>query len=168
MEQLIFALMLTSTYTLISVGFALFFGAIKIVHFSHGDVAMLGAFFGIILYGVFGLTGVFGAIPSWVVTPIVFVVTCLLIGFLGTFFERTVIKPFRKSPLLMVLVATIALGIVIREAIRLFYPQGSNPPCIPCTSSPDDLRHRSLSVAIGSYAHLSDQRSVNCRHVCFN
>jgi branched-chain amino acid transport system permease protein len=130
-EQLIFALMLTSTYTLISVGFALFFGAINIVHFSHGDVAMLGAFFGIILYGVIGLTGVFGVIPSWITTPIVFAVTCLLIGILGTFFERTVIKPFRKSPLLMVLVATIALGIVIREAVRLFYPQGSNPQVFP-------------------------------------
>jgi len=130
-EQLMFALMLTGTYTLISVGFTLFFGAIKIVHFSHGDVAILGAFFGIIIYGVFGLRGMFNGIPSWVVTPIVFVVTCLLIGFLGTFFERTVIKPFRKSPLLMVLVATIALGIVIREAIRLFYPQGSNPQVFP-------------------------------------
>ena len=130
-EQLMFALMLTGTYTLISVGFTLFFGAIKIVHFSHGDVAILGAFFGIIIYGVFGLTGMFSGIPSWVVTPIVFVVTCLLIGFLGTFFERTVIKPFRKSPLLMVLVATIALGIVIREAVRLFYPQGSNPQVFP-------------------------------------
>ena len=130
-DQLIFALMLSSTYTLISVGFALFFGAINIIHFSHGDVAILGAFFGIILYGAFGLTRVFGAIPSWIVTPIVFVVTCLLVGFLGTFFERTVIKPFRKSPLLMVLVATIALGIVIREAVRLFYPQGSNPQVFP-------------------------------------
>ncbi len=129
-EQLIFAIMLTSTYALISVGFALFFGAINIIHFSHGDVAMLGAFLGIILYGLVGLVGG-GAIPSWMTTLIILVVTCLLIGFLGVFFERTVIKPFRKSPLLMVLVATIALGIVIREAVRLFYPQGSNPQVFP-------------------------------------
>ena len=31
----------------------------------------------------------------------------------------------------MVLVATIALGIVIRESVRLFYPQGSNPQVFP-------------------------------------
>ena len=130
-EQLIFALMLTSTYALISVGFALFFGAINIVHFSHGDVAMLGAFCGIILYGVAGWTGLFGSVPTWLVTLLILVVTCLSIGLLGTFFERTVIKPFRRSPLLMVLVATIALGIVIREAVRLFYPQGSNPQVFP-------------------------------------
>jgi len=130
-EQIMFALMLSSTYALISVGFTLFFGAINIVHFSHGDVAMLGAFSGIIIYGLFGFTGLIGNVPSWLVTMIVFLATFILIGFLGTFFERTVIKPFRKSPLLMVLVTTIALGIVIRESVRLFYPQGSNPQVFP-------------------------------------
>ena len=130
-EQIMFALMLSSTYALISVGFTLFFGAINIVHFSHGDVAMLGAFSGIIIYGLFGFTGLMGNVSSWLVTMIIFLVTFILIGFLGTFFERTVIKPFRKSPLLMVLVATIALGIVIRESVRLFYPQGSNPQVFP-------------------------------------
>jgi branched-chain amino acid transport system permease protein len=130
-EQIMFALMLSSTYALISVGFTLFFGAINIVHFSHGDVAMLGAFSGIIIYGLFGFTGLIGNVPSWLVTIIIFLATFILIGFLGTFFERTVIKPFRKSPLLMVLVTTIALGIVIRESVRLFYPQGSNPQVFP-------------------------------------
>ena len=130
-EQIIFALMLSSTYALISVGFTLFFGAINIVHFSHGDVAMLGAFSGIILYGVFGFIGLIGRVPPWSLTLIIFLITFILIGFLGTCFERTVIKPFRKSPLLMVLVATIALGIVIRESVRLFYPQGSNPQVFP-------------------------------------
>ncbi len=130
-EQIMFALMLSSTYALISVGFTLFFGAINIVHFSHGDVAMLGAFSGIIIYELFGFTGLIGNVPSWLVTMIIFLATFIFIGFLGTFFERTVIKPFRKSPLLMVLVTTIALGIVIRESVRLFYPQGSNPQVFP-------------------------------------
>jgi branched-chain amino acid transport system permease protein len=130
-EQLMFALMLSSTYALISVGFTLFFGAINIVHFSHGDVAMLGAFAGIILYGFFGFMGFIGNLPSGLTTLFIFLFTFLLIGVLGTSFERTVIKPFRKSPLLMVLVATIALGIVIRESVRLFYPQGSNPQVFP-------------------------------------
>lgn len=130
LEQLFFALMLSSTYALISVGFTLFFGAINIVHFSHGDVAMLGAFCGIILYGILGLVGG-GSMPLWMMAPVILVVSSLAIGFAGTFFERMVIKPFRRSPLLMVLVATIALGIVIRESVRLFYPQGSNPQVFP-------------------------------------
>ena len=130
-EQIMFALMLSSTYALISVGFTLFFGAINIVHFSHGDVAMLGAFAGIILYGIMAITGLMSTVPFWLGTLLIFVVGCTLIGLLGTFFERTAIKPFRRSPLLMVLVATIALGIIIRESVRLFYPQGSNPQVFP-------------------------------------
>lgn len=130
-EQIMFALMLSSTYALISIGFTLFFGAINIVHFSHGDVATLGAFFGIIFYGLLQLPPLLRITPSWFITLIVILFTCILVGILGTLFERTVIKPFRKSPLLMVLVATIALGIVIRESVRLFYPQGSNPQVFP-------------------------------------
>jgi branched-chain amino acid transport system permease protein len=130
-EQIMFALMLSSTYALISVGFTLFFGAINIVHFSHGDVAMLGSFIGIILYGVLTLTGILGVFPFWVSALIIIGVTCILVGLTGALFERAAIKPFRRSPLLMVLVATIALGIVIRESVRLFYPQGSNPQVFP-------------------------------------
>lgn len=128
-EQLVFALMLSSTYSLISVGFALFFGAINIVHFSHGDVAMLGAFAGIVVYALVQSTGA-AAMPVVGVVSVI-VVSCAVVAVLGAFFERTVIKPFRRSPLLMVLVATIALGIVIREAVRVFYPQGSNPQVFP-------------------------------------
>jgi len=131
LEQIFFALMLSSTYALISAGFTLFFGAINIVHFSHGDVAMLGAFCGIILYGVLGLVGLAGVLPLWMTAVIIIAVSSLIIGLMGTLFERVVIKPFRKSPLLMILVATIALGIVIRESVRLFYPQGSNPQVFP-------------------------------------
>jgi len=131
LEQIFFALMLSSTYALISAGFTLFFGAINIVHFSHGDVAMLGAFCEIILYGILGLAGAGEVLPLWMTAVVIIAVSSVLIGVVGTFFERVMIKPFRKSPLLMILVATIALGIVIREAVRLFYPQGSNPQVFP-------------------------------------
>ena len=148
LEQIFFALMLSCTYTLISVGFTLFFGAINIVHFSHGDVAMLGSFVGIIIYSLFAFTGLTSNIPSWLVTIMVILFTLIITGFLGTSFERIVIKPFRKSPLLMVLVATIALGIVIRESVRLFYPQGSNPQVFPRILPQTNLAMGQLSIRL--------------------
>jgi branched-subunit amino acid ABC-type transport system permease component len=42
-----------------------------------------------------------------------------------------VIRRFRDAPAMMALVATVALGIVIRELIRHLYPQGSNPHAFP-------------------------------------
>ena len=131
LEVLFIALMLSSTYILIAVGFTLFFGAIDIVQFAHGDVAMLGAFIGIILYGLADAIGISNILPSWMWITLIIIGSLLITGALGVVFERVVVKPFRNSPLLMVLVATVALGIIIRESVRLFYPEGSNPQVFP-------------------------------------
>lgn len=131
MEVLFIALMLSSTYILIAVGFTLFFGAIDIVQFAHGDVAMLGAFIAIIFYSLAEVTGITHSVPILIWGIGIIAATCIVTGGLGVLFERILVKPFRKSPLLMVLVATVALGIIIRESVRLFYPEGSNPQVFP-------------------------------------
>ena len=125
------ALLLGCTYTLIAIGFSLFFGALNVVHFSHGDVCILGAFVILILYSLAKLLGLLTTIPPIVSIPILILLAMTVTGLFGVFFERTVIKPFRYAPLLMVLVATVALGIVIREAVRLSFPHGSNPQIFP-------------------------------------
>jgi len=125
------ALLLGCTYTLIAIGFNLFFGALNVVHFSHGDVCILGAFVILILYSLAKLLGLLTTIPPIVSIPILILLAMTVTGLFGVFFERTVIKPFRYAPLLMVLVATVALGIVIREAVRLSFPHGSNPQIFP-------------------------------------
>jgi branched-chain amino acid transport system permease protein len=130
-QQLINALLLGCTYTLIAVGFSLFFGALNVVHFSHGDICILGAFVTLILYGLGKFLGILVIIPKFVYIPLMIILAMVVTGLLGVFFERVVIKPFRNAPLLMVLVATVALGIVIREAVRLSFPHGSNPQIFP-------------------------------------
>lgn len=125
------ALLLGCTYTLIAIGFNLFFGALNVVHFSHGDVCILGAFVILILYGVAKWVGALSFIPPFLMVPLVILLAMFLTGLIGTFFERVVIKPFRYAPLLMVLVATVALGMVIRETVRLSFPHGSNPQIFP-------------------------------------
>lgn len=131
LEICFIAIMLSSTYILIAVGFTLFFGAIDIVQFAHGDVAMLGAFVGLILYGLADATALTQTLPMWIWVSGVIFLTLVITGGFGVLFERVVVKPFRGSPLLMVLVATVALGIIIRESVRLFYPEGSNPQVFP-------------------------------------
>jgi branched-chain amino acid transport system permease protein len=130
-QQLINALLLGCTYTLIAIGFSLFFGALNVVHFSHGDVCILGAFVTLILYGLAKFLGILVIVPKFLHVPLMIILAMVVTGFIGVFFERVVIKPFRYAPLLMVLVATVALGIVIREAVRLSFPHGSNPQVFP-------------------------------------
>lgn len=130
-QQIINALLLGCNYALIAMGFSLFFGALNVVHFSHGDVCILGSFLLLVLYKVLVASGLLDFLP-WA-GKILFTILCaaLLTGLIGALFEKVVIKPFRHAPLLMVLVATVALGTIIRETLRIFYPQGSNPQIFP-------------------------------------
>jgi len=130
-QQLINALLLGCNYALIAMGFSLFFGALNVVHFSHGDVCILGSFLLLVLYKVLIASGLLDFLPLVGKVLVTILSAALLTGLIGAFFERVVIKPFRHAPLLMVLVATVALGTIIRETLRLFYPQGSNPQIFP-------------------------------------
>ena len=136
LQQMINAFLLGCNYTLIAIGFSLFFGALNVVHFSHGDVCILGSFIVLILYKVGSALGLFAALPIWMMVPMVIIAAAAMTGIMGAVFEKLAIKPFRQAPELMVLVATVALGQIIREALRIFYPQGANPQIFP-TLLPD-------------------------------
>ena len=43
LQQALNGLMLGVMYALVAVGFTLFFGVLDVIHFSHGDIFMLGA-----------------------------------------------------------------------------------------------------------------------------
>ncbi len=129
--QILFnGLMLGIQYSLIAVGFTLFFGVLDVINFSHGDVFMLGAFISLVLINLIaglGLTG-FGYL---LVLIIIFIFTMLITGGFGIMFERLAVKPVSKGPPLMSLLATLALGMAIREMIRIFYPRGSESKRFP-------------------------------------
>ena len=130
-QQMINGLLLGCNYTLIAMGFSLFFGALNVVHFSHGDVCILGSFLLLVLHSVLIASGLLDFLPLPGKILLAVLSAALLTGLIGVLLERVVIKPFRHAPLLMVLVATVALGTIIRESLRIFYPQGSNPQIFP-------------------------------------
>jgi branched-subunit amino acid ABC-type transport system permease component len=50
---------------------------------------------------------------------------------LGMLIARYLVLPLRTAPALNTLLITLMLGTVLREAVRLFYPQGANPKPFP-------------------------------------
>ncbi len=129
--QIIFnGIMLGIQYSLIAVGFSLFFGVLDVINFAHGDIFMLGAFVSLILINVTGMLTASGAVYIFLLI-LVIILSMIIVGGLGVFFERIVVKPVSKGPTLMSLVATLGLGIAIREAVRLFYPRGSETKRFP-------------------------------------
>ena len=47
-QQLINGLMLGASYSLVAIGYTLIFGVLRLLHFAHGEVFMVGAFVGLL------------------------------------------------------------------------------------------------------------------------
>lgn len=127
-QQLLNGLMLGLMYALVAVGFTLFFGVLNVIHFAHGDIYMLGAFAALALTALWGILGVD---VSWMVVPLTFVGAMVLTGLFGVLAGRICVKPLSKSPPLVILLATLMLGVVIREGVLIFYPRGADPKLFP-------------------------------------
>lgn len=130
-NQIVNALLLGATYTLAAVGFSLFFGVIDTVVFCVGDIAMFGAFGVLAFYGIAVSLGLAGIMPSWAITVFALAGGSILCVLVSIAVYRIGIKPFENAHELIPLLSTIALGIVLRESVGLFYPQGRNPHAFP-------------------------------------
>ncbi len=123
-------LVLGCIYALVALGFSLLFGVLNVIHFSHGDVVIVAPF---VVLAV--LQGLIAALPAATAAAMALALALaaaiLAVGILGVIADWLVIRRFRRAPAMMALVATVALGTVVRELIRMFYPQGSNPKPFP-------------------------------------
>jgi branched-subunit amino acid ABC-type transport system permease component len=129
MQHLMNWLVLGSIYTLVALGFSLLFGVLNVIHFSHGDVSIVAPF--VTLAVIQALISTVLPADSIGALVVACAVAILATGVLGIALDRLVIRRFRNAPAMMALVATVALGTVVRELIRTFYPQGSNPKPFP-------------------------------------
>lgn len=128
LQQALNGLMLGVMYALVAVGFTLFFGVLDVIHFSHGDIFMLGAFAGLSVLAGLHAAGIGGGA---VALALAFLASILITGLVGVAAERVCVKPLARSSPLMTLLATLSLGLVIRESVLIFYPRGADPKRFP-------------------------------------
>lgn len=128
-QQGINGLMLGVMYSLVAVGFTLYFGVLNVINFSHGDFYMLGSFMALILVSVAESLG-------WVNNSLAYILflfagSMILTSIIGVLSARLAVKPVLKAPMLISLLVTLGLGIAIREAVRVLFPRGSDPKGFP-------------------------------------
>ena len=121
-------LMLGMMYALVAVGFTLFFGVLDVIKFSHGDVLTVGAFTALATY--IGLRTL-ELQSNWLSLLVMLAFATLAMALLGMAIARYLVMPLRSAPPLNTLLITLMLGTVLRESVRLFYPQGANPKPFP-------------------------------------
>ena len=140
-------LMLGMMYALVAVGFTLFFGVLNVIQFSHGDVLMVGAFAGFAVW--LGLVAL-GVASPWVQILAVVAIAAGLMALLGALIARYLVLPLKRAPALNTLLITLMLGTVLRESIRVFYPDGANPKRFPALLPTEALTFGSFTLRFDS------------------
>ena len=145
-------LMLGMMYALVAVGFTLFFGVLDVIVFSHGDLLMVGAFTGFTTYLGLQLVGVTSPVVQVVAVLIAAVV---MMALMGALIARYLVLPLKSAPPLMTLLITLMLGTVLREAVRLFYPQGSNHKPFPALLPTDSYSFGNFTLRLDNVMLLA-------------
>ena len=121
-SQLLVGLINGSFYALLSLGLAVIFGMLNIINFSHGAQYMLGAFLAWI-----GLTqlGPWLGAPDFAINYwVALIAVPLVVGALGIFIERAMLRHLYKLDHLYGLLLTFGIALIIEGLFRQW--QGSS------------------------------------------
>lgn len=110
MQQLINGLSLGSIYALLALGYTMIYGIVKIIHFAHGDVYMLGAFFGYYTINVWHFNFIMALFSS--------MIFCALVGML---IEFVAYRPLRHSSRIAVLITAIGVSYFLENGMSVLF-----------------------------------------------
>ena len=101
-----------SSLFLVAAGLSLIFGVTRIVNFAHGSFFMLGIYVAYSLVATLGST--IGFWPALLLAAVA-------VGVLGALVEVLLLRRIYKAPELFQLLATFALGLVIKDGVLWFW-----------------------------------------------
>lgn len=101
-------------YSLIAIGLVLIYKATEMVNFAHGELIMLGAFFGFQFIVLWGL-------PYWVG----FLLTLAALGVIGFVMEAAIVRRLIGQPVFVVFILTLSIGIVLRSVAGMVWGYGN-------------------------------------------
>ena len=146
-QQLVNAVVLGSMYALIAVGFTLYFGMLNLINLAHGAIYMIGAF---VALSVFRLGAHLG-LPPLLLVVLMAVIAVVVSGAIGVGVEKIAVKPLRRAPPLVFLITSVAVYLVLEEAVLIFYPNGANPQVFP---DPFKLQSFTLGTTVIGYVQV--------------
>jgi len=103
-QQLVNGLALGSVYSLIALGYTMVYGIVRLINFAHGDIFMLGAYYGYYLIKNF-------KIPFIAAMPL----AMLLAAVSGVIIEKLAYKPLRKAPRIAALITAIGVSLLLQN-----------------------------------------------------
>jgi branched-chain amino acid transport system permease protein len=149
-QQFFNALTIGGIYALIALGYTMVYGIIELINFAHGEIFMVGAFFGMTFLVALGFSGAIG-------DPIVFLLVLVgalavvmpMLGLVGMGVERFAYRPLRNAPRLAPLITAIGVSFILQNVVYIW--QGPSPVAFPQILSPQQR----FSVLGASVSYIS-------------
>src|SRR5262245_33349624 len=110
------------------------YGILRLINFAHGDIYMLGAFFGLYAASAFGVA----QHPSPGGALLVLVAAMVGCGLVGMIIERLAYKPVRRSSRLSALITAIGVSLLLENGGQLVFAPNPQffPQIIPARNIP--------------------------------
>ena len=119
-QQLINGISLGSIYALIALGYTMIYGIIKLINFAHGDIYMIGAYFGFFATTQLGVVFIPAIIIAMAGAAVV-----------GIIIERIAYRPMRNAPRIAILITAIGVSFLLEYGMILFVsPQPRTFPAV--------------------------------------
>jgi branched-chain amino acid transport system permease protein len=128
-QQVANALTQGSIYALIALGYTMVYGVLRLINFAHGDVYMLGAFFGLFISrwtGALALSQSNKSVPVWA-TALVFAGAMLGSALVGMLIERFAYRPLRAAPRLTALITAIGVSLLLEYGGQMAFSPDPQP-----------------------------------------
>jgi branched-chain amino acid transport system permease protein len=125
LQQLVNGITWGSVYALIALGYTMVYGILRLINFAHGDVYMLGAFFGFFAARFLNAA----QNPNPFKALLVLVSSMVACGIVGIVIERAAYKPVRKSSRLSALITAIGVSLLLENGGILLF--GADPKFFP-------------------------------------
>nr|WP_218841976.1 branched-chain amino acid ABC transporter permease [Lacticaseibacillus absianus] len=118
LQQVINGLSLGSIYALLALGYTMVYGIIKLINFAHGDIYMIGAFWGYYVINTYHVDFFVALLSSMVVT-----------AGLGMLIEFLAYRPLRHSPRITALITAIGVSYFLENGMSFLF--GANTRDFP-------------------------------------
>lgn len=136
LQVLLSGLATGSIYALVAIGFTLVWQAAQTVNFAQGEFVMLPAFFVLAGMSIFGL-------PLWASMILGLAVAIIVLGLL---FKKLIVEPILPHGGITLIIATMALGILLKESVKEFYSAEAQPFPSLFPNDPLDIFGAALSM----------------------
>jgi branched-chain amino acid transport system permease protein len=121
LQQVINGLTIGMIYALIALGYTIVYGIVQLINFAHGDIFMVGAYLGLLVYGLLAKIAPIASGGALVILPPVFLFAMIFTALLGGTIERFAYRPLREAPRLAPLITAIGVSFLLQNAVMIIF-----------------------------------------------